>query len=209
MLGLGPSATQVRILSARPFINMNCLNCNKETNNPKFCSKSCSASFSNKRRKHSIETKRKISSSLGGKGIALEEKFCSICGKQGIQGENYCGQCYSKLPPSESTIQAGRLAWRDYEFILLPHLESTHGPLSKEIINGITFDYCNSSYIIEFTFDYGRGTSDIIKRFQKIKKDERKRIAYIPDHYVGQKRRAKFEKLEVELYSSTSFKQYL
>ena len=27
---------------------MNCLNCNKETNNPKFCSKSCSAIYTNK-----------------------------------------------------------------------------------------------------------------------------------------------------------------
>lgn len=28
--------------------NMNCLNCNKDTVNPKFCSKSCAASFNNK-----------------------------------------------------------------------------------------------------------------------------------------------------------------
>jgi len=184
---------------------MNCLNCNVETINPKFCSNSCSAIFNNKRRKHTIETKRKISKTLGGKGILREEKFCSICGKQGIIGEKYCAQCYSKFPPSESTIQAGRLAWRDYERVLLPHLESIHGPLSKKIINGISFDYCNSNYIIEFTFDYGRGTSDIIKRFEKISQEKRSRIAYIPSKYVGKKRRSKIINLGIQIKCSDEF----
>ena len=188
---------------------MNCLNCNENTINPKFCSKSCAASYNNKRRKHTIETKRKISTTLGGKGISREEKFCSVCGKQGIEGDKYCEKCYRKLPPSESTIQAGRLAWRDYELILLPHLEALYGPLIKEIINNNAFDYCNSTYIIEFTFDYGRGTSDIIKRFEKISNDERKKIAFIPDKYIGQKRKAKFNELGIELEISTPFKKYL
>jgi len=188
---------------------MNCLNCNKETTNPKFCSKSCSASYNNKRRRHTIETKRKISKSLNGNGIAKEEKFCSICGKQGIDGDKYCADCYHKIPPSESTIQAGRLAWRDYELLLLPHLEALYGPLTKQIINNIAFDYCNDTYIIEFTFDYGRGTSDAIKRFQKIEKEERQKVAFIPDRYVGHKRRAKFNNLGVVLKSSTPYMKYL
>jgi hypothetical protein len=55
-----------------------CLECNNiiKTGN-KFCSKSCSASYSNKRRKHSKETKRKISKSLKGQrnGNAELERY--------------------------------------------------------------------------------------------------------------------------------------
>lgn len=43
---------------------MECLNCNKETSNPKFCSSSCSATFSNKSRKRSVQSKNKTSESL-------------------------------------------------------------------------------------------------------------------------------------------------
>lgn len=41
-----------------------CLNCGKETINDKFCSNSCAASFNNKNRKYSVETKEKISKSV-------------------------------------------------------------------------------------------------------------------------------------------------
>jgi hypothetical protein len=41
-----------------------CLNCGEETINDKFCSKSCAASFNNKNRKYSVETKEKISKSV-------------------------------------------------------------------------------------------------------------------------------------------------
>jgi hypothetical protein len=44
---------------------MLCLNCNKETTNPKFCCKSCSATYTNKQ-----YPKRKTN------------KTCSICGEQ-------------------------------------------------------------------------------------------------------------------------------
>ena len=56
-----------------------CLNCNKETKNPKFCSKSCSASFNNKITK--VKNKKC--------------KFCDdiIINKAGI----YCNvECYNK-----------------------------------------------------------------------------------------------------------------
>jgi very-short-patch-repair endonuclease len=44
-----------------------CLNCGKKHNNNKFCSLSCSASFNNKKRILSYETKQKISNSKKGK----------------------------------------------------------------------------------------------------------------------------------------------
>ena len=43
-----------------------CLNCECDTKNAKFCSRSCSASFNNTKRIHSEETKKKISSALMG-----------------------------------------------------------------------------------------------------------------------------------------------
>ena len=38
-----------------------CINCQTPTKNPKFCSRACSASYNTKGRKHSLETKYKIS----------------------------------------------------------------------------------------------------------------------------------------------------
>lgn len=58
-----------------------CLCCGKETTNPKFCSKSCSASYTNRHRKpRSNESKKKTSDSL--KGIISPRKgaqtFCKV-----------------------------------------------------------------------------------------------------------------------------------
>lgn len=48
---------------------MECKNCHKETNNPNFCNRSCSASYNNKQRQVSSETKQKISEKLSNKRI--------------------------------------------------------------------------------------------------------------------------------------------
>ena len=62
-----------------------CLEC--ETNivskdiRTKFCSISCSTTYNNKGKKHSKETKIKISKSLGGKGI-FRNKNCLSCNKE-------------------------------------------------------------------------------------------------------------------------------
>jgi hypothetical protein len=56
---------------------MKCKNCNKETNNPKFCSKSCSATFNNMGvRRH-------------GNGMAL---LCK-CGNKKSRASKQCKQC--------------------------------------------------------------------------------------------------------------------
>lgn len=45
--------------------NLNiCKNCNKKTRNIKFCSSSCANTHTNKHRKHSLQTKRKISETV-------------------------------------------------------------------------------------------------------------------------------------------------
>lgn len=51
-----------------------CLFCKKLTKNPKFCSQSCSALFSNPRRTLSEKCKEKISNSLRGKKLSEETK---------------------------------------------------------------------------------------------------------------------------------------
>jgi len=73
----------------RPIIN--CPVCSKETKNPKYCSKSCSA---------------KINNSLFPKNPP--RKFCSKCKKYIRSKSDYCKQCYSFLQTEkfgEKTIQ--------------------------------------------------------------------------------------------------------
>jgi hypothetical protein len=74
---------------------MNCLKCGVETTNTKFCGRACSASYNTKGRKHSIETKRKISNTLGGVGKAEEEHFCKLCGHNisSVRKTKLCDTC--------------------------------------------------------------------------------------------------------------------
>ena len=54
-----------------------CKNCNKDTINPRFCSRSCSATFNNK-----LHPKRK------------PEGTCKKCTKSISSGRTYCSKCY-------------------------------------------------------------------------------------------------------------------
>lgn len=63
---------------------MKCLNCDKETDNPKFCSKSCSASFNNRK-----YPKREM------------EGTCFLCGEKIKLERKYCASCWSKLSSAE------------------------------------------------------------------------------------------------------------
>lgn len=68
-----------------------CLNCGKETSNPKFCSRSCSASYNNKKRE-------KV------------KKYCIKCGKFIGEGNQcrrkYCDDCNpNKVNWSQTTLQ--------------------------------------------------------------------------------------------------------
>lgn len=62
-----------------------CLECGKElkTGQKKFCSSSCSAKFNNRGRKHSEETKNKISRTLAKREyLERDNSVCPICGKE-------------------------------------------------------------------------------------------------------------------------------
>lgn len=55
----------------------------------KFCSSVCSAKITTKGRTHTIETKNKISKSLGGNG-GIKQKFCLNCSKPIPSINKYC-----------------------------------------------------------------------------------------------------------------------
>ena len=64
-----------------------CLNCGKETNNSKFCSRSCSAKFNNRLRLPPTEShKNKTSETLKNRNKNKPHKLykCKVCGKDYI-----------------------------------------------------------------------------------------------------------------------------
>lgn len=64
---------------------MNCLRCNEETSNPKFCSRSCAATHNN-----TLYPKRK------------PESVCKSCGEPNTKTRTYCMDCYRKFRASKS-----------------------------------------------------------------------------------------------------------
>ncbi len=70
-----------------------CLNCGKETGNPKFCSRNCSASYGNRK-----SPKRK----------STHTKICSICGNKKHYQSKICKRCFTRKEwdkASESAIK--------------------------------------------------------------------------------------------------------
>lgn len=61
---------------------MNCLNCGKETKNPKFCSRSCSATYNNKK--------------IGARHGDPNRYKCPICGNKKDHRSKTCHICFMK-----------------------------------------------------------------------------------------------------------------
>lgn len=57
-----------------------CLNCKKETTNPKFCSRSCNAIYNNKKR-----------------GESSSKYRCKICGVKKNNNRQHCRKCYDNI----------------------------------------------------------------------------------------------------------------
>jgi hypothetical protein len=55
-----------------------CLNCNVQTNNPKFCSNTCSVTYNNKHRRVSDETKQKISLAVKANNQKIQCQYCNF-----------------------------------------------------------------------------------------------------------------------------------
>lgn len=80
---------------------MNCLNCKTETTNPQFCSKSCAATYNNKKHPKRFKTKK-----------------CKSCDTKIMSGRTYCSACY----------QAKRV---DYNSLTLKELEKDKGSRNR------------------------------------------------------------------------------
>lgn len=81
-----------------------CLQCNKDTNNPKFCSRSCSASFHNNIRAKNLDYRKKFSDILKAspniKRAKIETRTC-LCGNhfkcKSYKKKKFCSQsCINK-----------------------------------------------------------------------------------------------------------------
>lgn len=71
-----------------PRITINCVQCGKETKNPKFCSKSCSASFNNAER---------LIDGVGIRPRKNPNKPCAVCGDDVIWRSKFCSKCAKLL----------------------------------------------------------------------------------------------------------------
>jgi len=81
---------------------MQCIKCGKETENPKFCSQSCSASFNNK-----LYLKRKPTHNCQycGKIINAKRRYCSAeCKNLKLEKEKHI-KSLSKIKPSINAIR--------------------------------------------------------------------------------------------------------
>ena len=85
---------------------MSCLNCNKDTKNPKFCCSSCSASYNNK----NAQWRKKY-------GILKEEKTCLQCGK--ICLNKFCSSNCHRLHEMREKIDKGLASSKTIKKFLL------------------------------------------------------------------------------------------
>ena len=76
---------------------MKCIYCNKETNNPKFCSRSCSITFHNKHK-----PKRKL------------KNKCFTCNKPIRSNRKYCKKCFWEHKFQPNKTLADILVPKDY-----------------------------------------------------------------------------------------------
>lgn len=74
---------------------MNCLNCQIETNNPKFCSRSCSTSYSNRMNPRKIKQGK-----------------CEVCNRSIFSDLKYCGFHRPKVNYKETGITYGEMKSR-------------------------------------------------------------------------------------------------
>ena len=78
----------------KPVQEIACINCEKQTNNPKFCSKSCSSTYNNRIRKRK---RKSFTCSYCGSVFTKRRKFCDDCSSQLIKTNK------GYLPVSQAT----------------------------------------------------------------------------------------------------------
>lgn len=144
----------------------------------KFCSRSCSASFNN--RKYPKRVK--------------QQRYCSCGGK--VEGDaRWCAKC---LPDRLGT---GNFAYRKDELAIKRTLERKYRSLHKERIGRRYIDFANNKVLIEHSKDGTHGLQDIIARFRdvEIQGDSRTRVAFVDTRLLGPKRRKRLMDLGVHI----------
>jgi len=108
---------------------MNCLNCQKETDNPKFCSRSCAAITNNKLKK------------IGNTGHG-KIRICEVCNTNYKTSLNYpyrkrCPDCKK---PSQYDIKASAMNKTLGKIRAQPHLKKAH----RSSLHAVVRQYCRS-----------------------------------------------------------------
>ena len=92
-------------------------------------------------------------------------------------------------------------------------LEQEYGKLDRVLINNHAFDFSNDQYIIEFTFDFGRGSTEAIHSFENLHEidpyDKRTKIVYIPIKKIGFKRKSRALCIGVKVKDSEPYRYLL
>lgn len=165
-----------------------CLYCSKEftpsDSRNKFCDKSCAASYNNSRRKHSEETKRKMSENHK-LSRSIKMMNCIICNSE-YQHRRYrktCSdECFNKAK-SQLTINY----WKNgsYDGVKMGGVRqgSTRGKSGK--YQGI---YCDSTYELAFVIynlDHGNSIQRYGKYFDYYDPDRNGHFKFFPDFLVN------------------------
>lgn len=80
---------RLRIVS-KQSVSKACLHCGKQTTNPKFCSQSCAATYSNLNDRGRYETRKK--------NHPAKKYYCVECGTEVSTGRKKCDACHLKNP---------------------------------------------------------------------------------------------------------------
>lgn len=146
-----------------------CLKCSKETNNPKFCSRSCSVTFNNAIRIRTQEYKENLSKLFKHHPAYQKQcvyppkpKICVVCSKYHIhvQGKTCSDDCYKTLRSNQqSEILKTRVTRTNYgrgkKSYLERSFENWANSYNLKFESEIPFknDLLNKTYFADFVFN--------------------------------------------------------
>ena len=135
---------------------MNCINCDKETKNLKFCSHSCSTIYNNKLYPR---VKPKGKCKICNTAIKTSRVYCKDCynnvntgGRPNTKPDKYCPNCNKQI--RKDVIFCSQKCGRDYKFLqqvilvesqgyIYEHRTHTNAPLAKKYLKYKHGDKCS------------------------------------------------------------------
>lgn len=184
-----------------------CLNCGKELvkGQHKFCSSSCAATFNNKGRKHSNETRLKISASLKERYPKrnIEDKICECCGEPftpqispngRISRSKTCSKECSKILKSKKISEKAKERVKNGEHQGWQSRNITSYPekfwtcvLENNGINFIKEDFSTKKYFLDFLIEKNNLKIDLEIDGKQHLYADRKKHDEIRDNYLKSK----------------------